>query len=132
MAVIEELPDSYDGPSPVRAPAPAGSDVPPSLEAMIEQASTAHFAKNPLPSNAAGAEMPDAMAEVKTTTVEEFIRQMNKMPLFMTELDETSADDRTENVALEAIKALQEEGEPWEVCFAIHSRRAGNSPPRPE
>jgi hypothetical protein len=109
MGIIEEIPDE---------PAPVGPVPPPpapdSLESMIQAASEAHFAKTPL-SAPAGPEMPGAMAEVKQTSIDEFIRQMNKMPLFMTELDETGADDKSENTALEAIKALQEEGEPWEV-----------------
>ncbi|KAA8909461.1 tetratricopeptide repeat domain-containing protein [Sphaerosporella brunnea] len=134
MAKIEELPDDHveepvigpmRPPPPPAAPAPSGPDAPLSLEAMIQQASEAHFAKNPIDgSSAPGAELPSAMAEIKNTTADEFLRQMNKMPLFMTELDETGADDTSENTALEAIKALQEEGEPWEV--ALNFKISGN------
>ncbi|KAF8249475.1 HSP chaperone complex subunit [Wilcoxina mikolae CBS 423.85] len=86
---------------------------------MISEAASAHFGKP-----VSGAELPAAIASVKNTTAEEFLRQMNKMPLFMTELDETGEDDDGENIALEAIKALQEEGEPWEI--ALNFKDTGN------
>jgi hypothetical protein len=106
MAIIEELPDD-----PAPAPLPNGlKNQHLSLETMIQEAASAHFGKP-----VSGAELPAAIASVKNTTAEEFLRQMNKMPLFMTELDETGEDDDGENIALEAIKALQEEGEPSEV-----------------
>ncbi|KAI5845683.1 hypothetical protein DFP73DRAFT_546973 [Morchella snyderi] len=69
-------------------------------------------------------ELPAAIAGVKNMTTDEFLKTMNKMPLFMTELDETNAEGTGENIELEALKALAYEGEPHEV--AQNFRNQGN------
>jgi len=110
MAIIEEIPDAL----------PAGLKGP-NLEAMVEAASAAHFGTG---DGTPGAALPDAIASVKNSAADEFIRQLNKMPLFMAELDETGEDDSSPNVALDAIRALQEEGEPHEI--ARNFKASGN------
>lgn len=113
MALIEELPDEapqHDGHKnrcPSQAPDTQSADSP----AVPESA--------PI-----GPALPPAIASIRNTTVDEFIRQLNKMPLFMTELDETGEDDRGENTVLEAIRALQLEGGPGEA--ARNFKEAGN------
>ncbi|KAL9064405.1 MAG: hypothetical protein Q9157_007841 [Trypethelium eluteriae] len=72
---------------------------------------------------AASAEMPPAMADVKQHTADDVLKMMNKVPLFMTELDETD-EQGNENVALEAIKALAYEGSKAEQ--AENFRQQGN------
>jgi len=68
-------------------------------------------------------ELPAPLAEVKNQSVDEFVKSLNKMPFFMTEMDET-ADDGGENEALEALKALAYEGTPEEV--AKNFKQQGN------
>lgn len=112
MAVLEELPDEAsqndgcENQRSGRAPAPS-ADKPATLESA------------PM-----GPALPAAIASVRNTTVDEFVRQLNKMPLFMTELDETGEDDCGENTVLEAIRALQLEGGPGEA--ARNFKEAGN------
>ncbi|KAF2237365.1 TPR repeat protein-like protein [Viridothelium virens] len=67
--------------------------------------------------------MPPAMADVKQHTADDVLKMMNKVPLFMTELDETD-EQGNENVALEAIKALAYEGSKAEQ--AENFRQQGN------
>ncbi|KAL7770724.1 hypothetical protein CFE70_000663 [Pyrenophora teres f. teres 0-1] len=69
------------------------------------------------------AEMPPAMAEVKSQSTEELLKEMNRMPLFMTSLDETDGEGG-ENMALEALKAMAYEGTRAEV--AENFRQQGN------
>jgi hypothetical protein len=70
-----------------------------------------------------GAALPPAMAEVKSTTADELLEEMNRMPLFMTTLDETDGEGG-QNDALEALKALAYEGTKAEV--AENFRQQGN------
>ena len=67
--------------------------------------------------------MPPAMAEVKAQSTEELLKEMNRMPLFMTSLDETDGEGG-ENMALEALKAMAYEGTRAEV--AENFRQQGN------
>jgi len=114
MATTEEIPDS--------AGLPAGLENL-TLDGMIEAASAAHFGGDG-GGGTIGAALPDAIASVRNTTADEFIRQLNKMPLFMTELDETGEDDVSANDALDAIRALQDEGEPHEIALTF--KASGN------
>lgn len=68
-------------------------------------------------------DMPPAMAEVKSMSVDELVAEMNRMPLFMTNLDETDGEGG-ENIALQALKALAYEGTRAEV--AENFRQQGN------
>lgn len=67
--------------------------------------------------------MPPAMADIKSQSVDDVIKEMNRMPLFMTTLDETDGDGG-ENDALEALKALAYEGTKAEI--AENFRQQGN------
>ncbi|KAJ4341248.1 HSP70/90 co-chaperone [Didymella glomerata] len=71
----------------------------------------------------AAPEMPPAMAEIKQQSAEEVMAEMNRMPLFMTTLDETDGEGG-ENPLLEAMKALAYEGTRYEV--AENFRQQGN------
>lgn len=63
------------------------------------------------------------MADIKSKSADEVLKEMNRMPLFMTTLDETDGDGN-ENMMLEAIKALAYEGTKTEV--AENFRQQGN------
>lgn len=67
--------------------------------------------------------MPPAMADIKSQSVDEVIKEMNRLPLFMTTLDETDGEGG-ENDALEALKALAYEGTKAEI--AENFRQQGN------
>jgi hypothetical protein len=69
------------------------------------------------------AAMPPAMAEIKSQSVDEILAEMNRVPLFMTTLDETDGEDG-DNPGLEALKALAYEGTRAEV--AENFRQQGN------
>lgn len=71
----------------------------------------------------AAPDMPPAMAEIKSQTAEEVLAEMNRMPLFMTTLDETDGEGG-ENTLLEAMKALAYEGTRYEI--AENFRQQGN------
>ncbi|KAH7390659.1 TPR repeat protein-like protein [Pyrenochaeta sp. MPI-SDFR-AT-0127] len=71
----------------------------------------------------ASADLPPAMAEIKSQSVDELLKEMNRMPLFMTSLDETDGEGG-ENVALEALKAMAYEGTRAEI--AENFRQQGN------
>jgi hypothetical protein len=69
------------------------------------------------------ADMPPAMAEIKSQSVDKVLEEMNRMPLFMTNLDETDGEGGV-NDALEALKALAYEGTRAEI--AENFRQQGN------
>jgi hypothetical protein len=69
------------------------------------------------------AAMPPAMAEIKSQSADEVLAEMNRLPLFMTTLDETDGEGG-DNSALEALKALAYEGTRAEI--AENFRQQGN------
>lgn len=69
------------------------------------------------------ADLPPAMAEIKSQSVNEVLEEMNRMPLFMTTLDETDGQGG-ENMMLEALKAMAYEGTRSEI--AENFRQQGN------
>ena len=69
------------------------------------------------------ADMPPAMADIKSQGVDKVLEEMNRMPLFMTNLDETDGEGG-ENIALEALKAMAYEGTRAEI--AENFRQQGN------
>lgn len=73
------------------------------------------------------AAMPPSMEQNRAKNVDELLKEMNRVPLFMTELDETDGEGG-ENVMLEAIKALAYEGTKAEV--AANFREQGNEAAR--
>ena len=76
---------------------------------------------------AAGPALHPDIAAVRGRPVEDILREMNRMPLFMTELDDTDGADG-ENEALEAIRALAYEGTRAEI--AGNFRESGNEQAR--
>lgn len=124
MAIIEELPDDHvEDSTPLPGPAPTGLEQLGSLDTLIAAAAERHFpgasqtSTDPNDPNAKTVPtLPPDVAAVKNLGADEFIRQLNKMPLFMTELDETGEDDKSPNEALDAIRALQYEGPAEEVA----------------
>jgi len=75
----------------------------------------------------ASAAMPPEMAFVKQHTADEVVQMLNRMPLFMTSLDETDGEGG-ENAELEALKALAYEGTRAEI--AGNFREQGNEQAR--
>ena len=69
------------------------------------------------------ADLPPAMAEVKSQGADEILKEMSRLPLFMTTLDETDGEGG-DNMALEALKALAYEGTRAEI--AENFRQQGN------
>lgn len=63
-------------------------------------------------------QLPDAIADVRDKSFDERFAELNRVPLFMRELDETDGKDG-ENRELEALKSLAYEGEPWEVATSF-------------
>jgi hypothetical protein len=113
---VEELPDDFDEKIDLnQAPSaaePAASNGP-SLDSMLAAAGAVFPPKKDASKSDGpaqpGAAMPPAMDSVKQHSADDILKMMNKMPLFMTSLDETG-EDGGENVALEALKALAYEG----------------------
>ena len=68
--------------------------------------------------------VPPERAETTKQTVEETYRSLNRLPFFMTELDETDGAGG-ENIALEAIRALAHEGSAVEVAQSF--KEQGNN-----
>ena len=63
----------------------------------------------------ASAAMPPLMAKANATSVDELVQEMNRIPLFMTTLDDSDGAGG-ENVELEALKALAYEGTRAEIA----------------
>lgn len=79
--------------------------------------------QQPRNAEAVSADLPPAMAEIKSQSVDEVLAEMNRMPLFMTTLDETDGEGG-ENMMLEALKAIAYEGTRYEI--AENFRQQGN------
>ncbi|GME84452.1 unnamed protein product [Ambrosiozyma monospora] len=67
--------------------------------------------------------LPPQLSELANKSTEEVLEELNRLPLFMTELDETDGDGGS-NMQVEALKALAYEGEPHEV--ATNFKNQGN------
>lgn len=59
--------------------------------------------------------MPPSMEKARITDVDELLKEMNRIPLFMTSLEETDGSGG-ENIQLEALKALAYEGTRAEIA----------------
>ncbi|KAJ5231881.1 uncharacterized protein N7469_006469 [Penicillium citrinum] len=111
MSRIEELPDDFDESLNLNEPgmdafAASNDDVPfPINEERLKE-----LEKDP-----SAPKMPPAMASVKSQTKEELLDMMNKTPLFMTDI-ENAGDEKGENILLDAITAMQNEGTRAEVA----------------
>lgn len=69
------------------------------------------------------AALPPQMAEIQSKSVDELLKEMNRLPLFMTTLDETDGEGG-DNPGLDAMKALAYDGSRVEV--AENFREQGN------
>jgi len=89
-------------------------DVTQSLESMLEDRMKLQSASQ---ENAAAqsADMPAGMRKARDVSVDELMKEMNRVPLFMTSLDETDGEGG-ENIELEAMKALAYEGTRSEIA----------------
>lgn len=103
MARIEELPDDYDESQPLPQPPPPNgtttnpspSSKPPSMAPIIDETMPTASGETPFGIKEGGLktdapmmpEMPPAMASVKSHSADEILEMMNKMPLFMTDVD---------------------------------------------
>ncbi|KAJ5679891.1 Tetratricopeptide-like helical [Penicillium macrosclerotiorum] len=121
MSRIEELPDDFDESLNL-------NDVPPEIAQSLPQPGFDGFAANneaPFPINQerlkelekdpSAPELPPAIAAVKSNSKEELLNMMNKTPLFMTDI-ENAGDENGENVLLDALHAMQNEGTRAEVA----------------
>lgn len=68
-------------------------------------------------------DLPPQLSEFTNKTTDEVIQEINRLPFFMTELDETDGDGG-ENANLEALKSLAYDGEPDEI--ATNFKNQGN------
>lgn len=68
-------------------------------------------------------ELPPQLADLADKSVDEVMEELNRLPFFMNQLDETDGDGG-ENTALEALKALAYDGEPHEI--ATNFKNQGN------
>ena len=93
-----------------------------SLDAMLDerirvQEESSNSNANNAQSDAAtaSAPLPPGMQKSKENSVDELIKEMNRVPLFMTSLDETDGEGG-ENPELEALRALAYEGTRAEIA----------------
>ncbi|CCH62619.1 hypothetical protein TBLA_0H03380 [Henningerozyma blattae CBS 6284] len=66
-------------------------------------------------------ELPPQLSEFKDKSADEIFEELNRMPFFMTQLDETDGEGGV-NDNLEALKALAYEGEPHEIAGNFKNR----------
>lgn len=76
---------------------------------------------------AVSAAMPPSMVKHKQRSADEVLKDLNRIPLFMTTLDESDGEGG-DNTLLDAIKALAYEGTPAEV--GANFREQGNEAAR--
>lgn len=111
---IEEIIDDAPG-SPTATP--------PAVESTRESRPPAGWDTHRYAPGPNDPKLPPQLSEYSTATTDEFLKNMNKVPFFMRELDE-SGEDGGANDHLEALKALAYEGEPDEV--ATNFKNQGN------
>ncbi|CUM47103.1 uncharacterized protein AC631_04838 [Debaryomyces fabryi] len=68
-------------------------------------------------------DLPPQLSELADKSADEVMKELNRLPLFMTELDETDGEGG-ENTNLEALKSLVYEGDPDEI--ATNFKNQGN------
>ncbi|SGZ54031.1 CIC11C00000005080 [Sungouiella intermedia] len=68
--------------------------------------------------------LPPQLSDLVQKTPEEVMTELNRLPLFMSQLDETDGEGG-ENVGLEALKSLAYDGEPDEI--ATNFKNQGNN-----
>ena len=85
------------------------------LDTLLDERLRRNGQSNENQSSSATAAVPPGMQRMKEYTVDELVKEMNRIPLFMTHLDETDGDEG-ENVELEALRALAYEGTRSEIA----------------
>ncbi|KAI5961263.1 CNS1 [Candida pseudojiufengensis] len=68
-------------------------------------------------------ELPPQLAEFSNKTTDQVLEELNRLPFFMTKLDETDGEGG-ENAELEALKSLAYDGKPDEI--ALNFKNQGN------
>ncbi|KAK6456139.1 uncharacterized protein RJT20DRAFT_41928 [Scheffersomyces xylosifermentans] len=68
-------------------------------------------------------QLPPQLSDMAEKTTEDVMKELNRLPFFMTELDETDGEGG-ENETLEALKSLAYDGEPDEI--ATNFKNQGN------
>ncbi|PYH46951.1 HSP70/90 family co-chaperone CNS1 [Aspergillus saccharolyticus JOP 1030-1] len=124
MGQIEELPDDFDeslnlndGAANAAAAAAAAATTTTEEEILPIK----HERLKDVESNDPMApRMPPTMQAVQTHTTDELADILNRTPLFMTDMDK-ALDENGENVMLDAIRALQNEGTRGEVAQSFRS-----------
>ncbi|KAJ5174247.1 uncharacterized protein N7482_000124 [Penicillium canariense] len=121
MSRIEELPDDFDEALNLHEPpSQVAQDLPqPGFDAFAAS-NDAPFPINEerlkeVQNDPNAPKMPPVMASVKSNTKEDLMKMMNQTPLFMTDI-ENAGDEKGENVLLDALHALQNEGSRAEVA----------------
>ncbi|CAG7916371.1 unnamed protein product [Penicillium olsonii] len=127
MSRIEELPDDFDESLNL-------NDAPPEVTQNLPQPGFDAFAPGndlPFPINEEGLkkrqtdpnapELPPDIAAVQSHTTKELIDMMNKTPLFMTDMN-NAGDENGQNMLLDALQALQNEGSRAEVAQSFKSQ----------
>ncbi|KAJ5621381.1 hypothetical protein N7528_006164 [Penicillium herquei] len=109
MSRIEELPDDFDESINL-------NDVPPAIAQDQPQAASAS-------NEPSVPKMPPTVPEAEVESMEETLAQMEKIPLFMTSLD-NAGDENGENMLLDALTALQNEGTRADVVSSF--KETGN------
>ena len=110
---IEELADDFN--SSVKVSDPPKPDEPIPGPDLITQAMNAFGSSNEAATqDGTTPALPPAMAAMRNKSGEQILKELNKVPLFMTELEE--------NDEIEAIRALAYEGTPAEVAQGFKER----------
>lgn len=132
MGQIEELPDDFDESLNLNKQAKSPSDSSPANAAPPADKETAfpineERVKELEKENPGAPKMPPGMEAVRSHTTDELAEMLNKTPLFMTDI-EKAGDENGENVVLDALTALQNEGTRGDV--AQNYREQGNEAAR--
>ncbi|KAL8894088.1 MAG: hypothetical protein Q9192_004629, partial [Flavoplaca navasiana] len=111
MSRIEELPDSFN----------SSHTLPPSAETPFPipaKSDTQNATSATTPA------LPPAMDSVRSYSADEIVNMMKRTPLFMTEVDDLGGDGGapSENIELEALRALQYEGTKAEIALGFKDR----------
>ncbi|EHK99413.1 putative Hsp70/Hsp90 co-chaperone CNS1 [Glarea lozoyensis 74030] len=111
---LEKLPDDFEGSLNISSPQ---DETPIPGPDLLTQAMNAYSSLTPpttLEDGTTGPQVPPGMAAMRNKSTTEILAELNKSPLFMTELE--ANDD------LEALKALAYEGTPAEVAGGFKER----------
>ncbi|KAL3472168.1 hypothetical protein BJX99DRAFT_236057 [Aspergillus californicus] len=118
---IEELPDDFDESLDLNAPTPPQPKTAPANVELPLRGNEERLKE--LEKDTPAPKLPPAMAAVDSHTTDELADILNKTPLFMTDISK-AGDENGENVLLDALRALQNEGTRGEVAQGF--REQGN------